>query len=110
MIKKGIVFRKKKDSNSLNKIAMKSVKVILGILAGIAGGTLLGLLFAPEKGSATRKRIYNKGEDYAEGLKLKLEGVLDAVADKYDATWNEVQVMASDGKAKMKSIKDEVNV
>lgn len=108
MIKRGVVFRKKKDSNSLNKNIMKSVKVIFGILIGIAGGTLLGLLFAPEKGSATRKRILNKGEDYADGLKSKLESVLDSVAEKYDATWNEAQVIVNDGKEKFKTIKDEV--
>ena len=108
MIKRGVVIRKKKDSNSLNKNMMKSVKVIFGILIGIAGGTLLGLLFAPEKGSATRKRILNKGEDYADGLKSKLESVLDAVAEKYDATWNEAQGIVNDGKEKFKTIKDEV--
>jgi gas vesicle protein len=108
MIKRAIVLRKKKDSNSLNKNIMKSVKVIFGILIGIAGGTLLGLLFAPEKGSATRKRILDKGEDYADGLKIKLEGVLDAVAEKYDSTWHEAQVMVNDGKEKYKTMKDEV--
>jgi gas vesicle protein len=30
---------------------MKSDKIILGVLGGVAVGTLLGVLFAPEKGT-----------------------------------------------------------
>lgn len=36
---------------------MSSGKIILGTLAGIAIGTTLGILFAPEKGCVTRKKI-----------------------------------------------------
>ena len=31
--------------------------IVLGLLAGAAIGSLLGVLFAPEKGSETRKRM-----------------------------------------------------
>ena len=39
---------------------MKTGKVLLGLLAGIATGALMGILFAPEKGEVTRKRIFGK--------------------------------------------------
>lgn len=35
---------------------MNSGKVVLGALAGLAAGALLGILFAPDKGSETRKK------------------------------------------------------
>ena len=36
---------------------MKAGKVFLGVLAGVAAGAVLGILFAPDKGSKTRKKI-----------------------------------------------------
>ena len=36
---------------------MSTGKVMLGILAGLAAGEALGILFAPDKGSETRKKI-----------------------------------------------------
>ena len=56
---------------------MNTGKVLLGVLAGVAAGALVGILFAPAKGSRTRKRIYKKGEDYAEGLPIDVGSGVD---------------------------------
>ena len=36
---------------------MNSGKLVLGLLAGLAAGAVLGILFAPEKGTETRLKI-----------------------------------------------------
>lgn len=64
---------------------MSSGKVLLGILAGAAAGAMLGILFAPDKGSNTRKKIVSKGEEYAEDLKEKFGEFVDNVAEKYES-------------------------
>ncbi len=55
---------------------MSRGRVILGVLAGMAAGTVIGILFAPDKGSATRKKIIHKGEDYVDNLKGKINSLL----------------------------------
>jgi gas vesicle protein len=63
---------------------MRSGKVVLGAIVGVAAGAVLGLLFAPAKGSATRKRIARKGTDFAEDVKENLNEYIDATTEGYD--------------------------
>ncbi len=63
---------------------MSSGKVLLGVLAGMAVGAALGVLFAPDKGWNTRKRISKKGEDIADDLGDKFEEFLDSISVKMD--------------------------
>lgn len=39
---------------------MKTNKTVIGILGGVAVGATLGILFAPDKGSNTRKKPSKK--------------------------------------------------
>lgn len=39
---------------------MKASNVVLGVLGGLAAGAILGVLFAPDKGENTRKKIAKK--------------------------------------------------
>ena len=43
---------------------MKNSDVVVGILGGLAVGAILGILFAPDKGSNTRRKIAEKGTDF----------------------------------------------
>jgi gas vesicle protein len=63
---------------------MNSGKIILGALAGIAAGALIGVLFAPDKGSDSRHKIVKKGEDYLDSVKNKFNSLLDTISGKYN--------------------------
>lgn len=65
---------------------MKSGKVFLGLLAGVAAGAVLGILFAPDKGTTTRKKMMDKGEDYADAVKEKFDELLGTISDKYEGS------------------------
>lgn len=69
---------------------MKSGKVLLGLLAGVAAGALAGILFAPAKGTKTRKRILKKGENYVDALKGKFDELLDEVTEQFEKVKGEM--------------------
>ncbi len=64
---------------------MESGKTAAGVLLGVGIGALLGILFAPAKGTKTRRRIMDKGQDYADELKGKFDDLYQDVSDKYDS-------------------------
>lgn len=51
---------------------MKTGKAIIAVLAGTAAGVALGILFAPDKGSNSRKKIVKKSDDLVEAIEDKL--------------------------------------
>ncbi len=71
-----------------------SGKVLLGVLAGIAAGATLGILFAPDKGSNTRKKIVDKSNDYADDLTDRFNEFVDGVNRKVDTLTNKAGHMA----------------
>jgi hypothetical protein len=46
-------------------------KIIAAMVAGAAAGAVMGVLFAPGKGSETRKKIKDKGAEIADEVKDK---------------------------------------
>ncbi|MDP2161594.1 MAG: YtxH domain-containing protein [Flavobacterium sp.] len=62
---------------------MKNNQFVLGLLGGVAIGAVIGILFAPEKGSKTRKKMKLKCEDYAGELKQKFDSFSDTVTHKF---------------------------
>jgi gas vesicle protein len=70
---------------------MESGKTAAGVLLGVGVGALLGILFAPEKGSKTRKRIMDKGQDYADDLKGKFDELYQDVSEKYESFLEEAK-------------------
>ncbi len=58
---------------------------VLGVVAGLAAGALLGVLFAPDKGTKTRKKIRNKTSEAKKNLKDEFENFLDTASKKYSS-------------------------
>lgn len=68
---------------------MSTEKVIVGLLAGLAAGALLGVLFAPDKGSETRRKISENGEAFADKLKEKFNELIGKMDEKFEETKDE---------------------
>ncbi|GLU54697.1 YtxH domain-containing protein [Dyadobacter frigoris] len=73
---------------------MKTGKVILSVALAVAAGVAIGVLFAPEKGSRTRRKIREQGEDYLqdlEDLKNEYERSISNFKSKVDSLYHEVE-------------------
>jgi gas vesicle protein len=73
---------------------MSSGKVILGLLAGAAIGASLGILFAPDKGCCTRKKIAQKSNGYVDDLEEKFNEFIENITQKYEVMREEAMNMA----------------
>ena len=61
---------------------MNSGKILLGVLAGVAIGATIGILLAPDKGSATRRKISIKRDAYADELEKKFKEFIESITEK----------------------------
>ena len=80
---------------------MSTGKVLLGVLGGIAAGALIGVLFAPRKGSKTRRQILDKKNDYSDSIKEKINEFMDNISEKFDQIKEEVADFAEQKKSNM---------
>lgn len=80
---------------------MSTGRVLLGVLAGVAAGAALGILFAPDKGSNTRSKIASKSDDYVDNLKGKFNDFLGSITERFDSAVEEGEELADKGKARL---------
>lgn len=69
---------------------MNSKKALVGVVAGIAAGALLAILFAPKKGSEIRKKIHKLGGEFGNLAKEKFNELLNGIIEKFEGTKDEV--------------------
>ncbi len=59
-------------------------KIVGALLIGAVVGAALGILFAPEKGSETRKKISGKTDDLSDALKEKFNALVEEAKKEMD--------------------------
>lgn len=66
-----------------------NTKVVAALLAGLAAGAALGILFAPDKGSDTREKVNESLKDLGDAIKERTNEQINqvgALADSLIAT------------------------
>ena len=106
----GLTFASVKFIKSQSKAKiMNAGKVLLGILAGVAAGATLGILFAPDKGSSIRRKISQKSDDYAEELGDKFNEFIEGISKQFENVKKESTRLAHNGALKMEEVEAKLN-
>jgi len=83
-------------------------KLIVGILAGLAAGAALALLFAPDSGSNSRKMIVRKGNEYLDEAGEKYDELIESLACAFEKAKTNAYTAANEVGAKANTYKNSV--
>jgi gas vesicle protein len=83
-------------------------KVLIGTLTGLIVGAISGILFAPDKGTETRKKISQKSNDTISGIKEKLEDLMNLVNEKVNLAAAEMKDVEENFKSDGERIKKDI--
>ena len=86
---------------------MGTKKVITAALVGAAAGAVLGILFAPDKGSETRKKIAKKTGDLGDTVKQKFNEFGEKITEKFGDIRNDANDIMEKGREKAQQMKEE---
>ena len=82
---------------------MNNKDVLKTVLAGAATGAVIAVLFAPDKGESTRKKIMDKGEGYLSRFNQMVKGGVNDVNNSVENVKAEGSDMSGFGKSKVQN-------
>lgn len=57
---------------------------LIGTLIGAAAGATIGILYAPDKGTETRKKIKDKAQDLKDDIEDKFDEIKSTISEKVE--------------------------
>jgi len=80
-------------------------KLVSALLLGAAVGSLIGILFAPDKGSETRRKISSKGNELTDAVKEKFDTIVDKFRKEVEDVKKQTNDFAENGKTIIEKLK-----
>lgn len=82
-----------------------SGKVLGAIFLGAAIGGALGILFAPDKGSETRKKISSKSNELTDAVKEKFDAIVSNFKKEVEDVKEQANNFTENGKSVIEKLK-----
>lgn len=79
---------------------MNTGKAVISIIAAATMGAVIGMLFAPEKGTNNRKKIVNEGKKYLDDMMGRYIHIVEEVNKSIETMKQNTAEMLTDGKDK----------
>lgn len=88
---------------------MKTTSIILTTIIAGVGGMLAGTLFAPRKGSKTRRKIAKKGHEYSDYVIDNLNDVSNSIAHPFEGAEDQTIRLSEKAIDKAKKMKENIS-
>jgi gas vesicle protein len=76
-------------------------KTVIALLAGLAAGVALGILFAPEKGAETRDKLSESLKNLGDSIKEKAAEEIDNLTSFKDKVVNKIKSKISESEGEI---------
>src|SRR3954469_2809534 len=88
-----------------NRRMSNTAKILAALAAGAVAGAAIGILFAPDKGSETRKKVSEEGKKLAQSLKEKF----NSVKERSEQMAGDIQKSIDDLEGRTNEMREKMN-